>query len=510
VTRPRIVATLAVVLWCVAAVASAATSRDGRRGRPVWDGQRLLERTRFDQRFERLVVKFREGTGVRSREGRLAIDPVLGPKPAGTAWPGLESDLRVVERLVQRHGLSLSPLFPQDETTLDSWRRTVEQRRNRPAVDLNLYVSVALPSGHHPALKELAFSLVVLDSVEIVYPETFTAYPDDPWDPGEWEAPAGITPLLVDQQGYLGAAPDGVGAFAAWDVNGGTGWGVRVLDIDTGVNEDHEDLPVLFSSDGGGWDDAHGTAVLGVIAARHNGLGLKGVAYNAQVGLKHASAFGMAGVIASAAMELEAGDVMLIETAKELNGWDCECNSDQAGSVAQEYYQAQFDAIEMATSMGITVVQVGGNGCVDYDDVSFDGWFDRDVQDSGSIIVGASLSTERAPTCYSAYGSRIDLHAWGENIVCLQFLREDEEPVFDAGPDRLYGPNFGGTSGASAIVAGVVASLQGVAKANAPFVPLTTDEVRDLLRDTGTAQAGELDRPIGPMPDLESAIAAMP
>ena len=507
-TRPRIVATLAVLLWCAAAAGSAAPSRDGRRGRPVWDGEQLLQRTRFDQRFERLVIKFRDGSGVRSREGRLAADPVPGLKSAADAFPSLESDLRTVERLVQRHGLALSPLFPQPEAVLESWRRKVEQRRNRPAVDLNLYVSVALPAGHHPTLKELAFSLVALDSVEIVYPETFTAYPDDPWDPGEWEAPAGITPLLVDQQGYLGAAPDGVGAFAAWDVNGGTGWGVRVLDIDTGVNEDHEDLPVLFSSDGDGWDDAHGTAVLGIIAARHNGLGLKGVAYNAEVGLRHAD--GTAAAILSAAMELEAGDVILLETGKTLAGWDCLCNPTQAGSVAQEYYQAQFDAIEMATSMGITVVQVGGNGCVDYDDVSFDGWFDRDVQDSGSIIVGASLSTERTPICYSAYGSRIDLHAWGENIVCLQFLREDEEPVFDAGPDRLYGPNFGGTSGAGAIVAGVVASLQGVAKANAPFVPLTTDEVRDLLRDTGTAQAGDLDRPIGPMPDLESAIAAMP
>ena len=56
----------------------------------------------------------------------------------------------------------------------------------------------------------------------------------------------------------------------------------------------------------------------------------------------------------------------------------------------------------------------------------------------------------------------------------------------------------------------MVASLQGIAKALLPNVPLTSDEVRDLLRDTGTAQTGGLDRPIGPMPDLEAAIAAMP
>jgi subtilisin family serine protease len=422
----------------------------------------------------------------------------------------VESELRVAEGLVRQYGLSLSPLFPQPEGVLDAWTTKVERRRARPVVDLNLYVSVELPAGHQVAVEDLAWSLARLDSIELVYPETFTVYPDGGWDPGGWEAPAGITPLLVKQQGYLGPAPDGVGAFSAWNLKGGAGTNVRVYDIDAGVNEDHEDLPPLFASDGAGWDPSHGTAVLGIIAARHNGLGLKGVAYNAQIGLKHASGIGMSGVILSAAMELEAGDVILIETAKELNGWDCECNPTQAGSVAQEYYQAAFDVIEMATSMGISVMQVGGNGCVDYDDPSFDGWFDREIQDTGSIIVGASLSTERTPTCYSSHGDRIDLHAWGENIVCLQFLREEEEPVFDAGPDRLYGPNFGGTSGAGAIVAGVVASLQGVAKANAPFLPLPTDEVRDLLRDTGTAQTGDLDRPIGPMPDLQSAIESMP
>jgi hypothetical protein len=507
-TRTRFVSTLAALLCSLAASVSAG-ERDGRRGRPVWDGERLLQRTRFDQRFERLVIKFHDGTGVRSRDGRLVVGSTAR---AGRvrASPRLQEDLHTVERLVRQQGLSLAPLFPQAEAALDGWRAKVESRRARPAVDLNLYVSVALPAGHPVALRELAWALVGLESVEIVYPETFTAYPDEPWDPGEWEAPAGITPLLVDQQGYLGAAPDGVGAFQAWDVAGGTGSNVRVFDIDTGVNEDHEDLPPLFSSEGFDGDPAHGTAVLGIIAARHNGLGLKGVAYNAEVGFKDSSVLGMSGVILAAAMELEAGDVILIETAKVAPGWDCPCNDTQAGSVAQEYYQAQFDVIEMATSIGITVVQVGGNGCVNYDDASFDGWFDRNVQDSGSIIVGASLSTARSPICYSPYGGRIDLHAWAENIVCLEFVRDDEEPVFDGGSNRVYGPNFGGTSGASAIVAGVVASLQGVAKASAPFLPLSTAEVRDLLRDTGTAQTGDLDRPIGPMPDLQAAIAAMP
>jgi hypothetical protein len=218
----------------------------------------------------------------------------------------------------------------------------------------------------------------------------------------------------------------------------------------------------------------------------------------------------MADEIEAATAQLQSGDVLLIEVAKTVAGWECECNETQAGSVAQEYHPAEFDAVQTAVLAGITVVEVGGNGCVDYDDPSLDGWFDRAVQDSGAIIVAAGSSSGRVPVCYSPWGSRIDLHAWAEHVACLEFLRVGEVPIFDGGPNRLYGPNFGGTSSAGAIVAGAVAALQGAVTAASPWaLPLEPYEVRSLLVDTGTAQTGQLEHPIGPMPDLAAALAEL-
>lgn len=483
------------------------------RPRPAWDGQRLLRRIDFDQDFERIVVKFREETGVRVRHGGLGVDGIYGPPRWSPRYRQLKRDLRRVEKIAARHGLRPTPLFPLGERRLELWRERVQRVSGFAGVDLNHYVSFELSDlGRRTPVEKIARTIVSIPSVEVVYPETLTVHGfEASVGPMDIAAP-GITPTFLGMQGYLQPAPKGVDAFFAWSVPGGAGLGIRVNDVDTGVNENHEDLPDLFSSDGQGYDPAHGTATLGVIAARDNGIGLKGIAFAAEVGMELASNLNSAAVIQTAVMEVSPGDVVLTETGKTLNGWDCPCNPTQAGNVAQEVYPAQFDVIRMATQFGVIVVEAGGNGCVDYDDESFDGWFDRNVQDSGAIIVGAGLSTAREPTCYSPYGHRIDLHAWAEDITCLEFVRPTEDPVFDAGPGRLYGPNFGGTSGATAIVAGVVASLQGAYQNQFIVVlpPLSPETIRQLLVATGTPQSDQLDRPIGSMPDLQAAIQALP
>ncbi|MEV7908313.1 S8 family serine peptidase, partial [Streptomyces anulatus] len=71
-------------------------------------------------------------------------------------------------------------------------------------------------------------------------------------------------------------------------------------------------------------------------------------------------------------------------------------------------------------------------------------------------------------------------------------------------PNKTYTPFFSGTSSASAIVAGVVADLQGVAKAASGV--LTPSQVRDTLKLTGTAQPVGDPHHIGPRPDLHAAI----
>src|SRR5438105_6761035 len=68
--------------------------------------------------------------------------------------------------------------------------------------------------------------------------------------------------------------------------------------------------------------------------------------------------------------------------------------------------------------------------------------------------------------------------------------------------------DFGATSGATAMVAGAAALLESIVKERGQS-PLTPAAMRQLLKATGTPQAGDLSRHIGPRPDLRAAIAAL-
>ncbi|HYG83113.1 MAG TPA: RICIN domain-containing protein, partial [Pyrinomonadaceae bacterium] len=90
----------------------------------------------------------------------------------------------------------------------------------------------------------------------------------------------------------------------------------------------------------------------------------------------------------------------------------------------------------------------------------------------------------------------------------------DGTPPFDGAPrpiNRFYTNSFSGTSSASAIVAGAVASLQGARRASGRPA-LTPIELTALLRATGSPQLGGpaavVARPIGVQPNLQAAINA--
>jgi hypothetical protein len=114
----------------------------------------------------------------------------------------------------------------------------------------------------------------------------------------------------------------------------------------------------------------------------------------------------------------------------------------------------------------------------------------------------------------SSYGSRVDLQGWGRNVWTTGKAKSTKPDDLYRNPDDLTNPTYfyrgdwGGTSSASAIVAGAAANLQGIAK-NLFGTPLLSFQIRRLLRDSGSPQVfcREPAEYIGPRPDLAAAVA---
>jgi hypothetical protein len=165
-----------------------------------------------------------------------------------------------------------------------------------------------------------------------------------------------------------------------------------------------------------------------------------------------------------------------------------------------EFLQAEYDAIAAATAKGIIVVEAAGNGASNLDDPAYNSLFNRAVRDSKAILVASSLSTSRSPYCSTNWGSRIDAHGWGENVVTLGYGDR-----FNGGSvNRTYTEQFSGTSSASPMVAGAAVSLQGAARA-ANLADRSPLAMRQLIASTGTPQVPG-SKSIGPLPNLRAAL----
>lgn len=328
------------------------------------------------------------------------------------------------------------------------------------------------------------------------------------------------------KQQYLGPASiGGVGAVAAWHVEGGRGKGIRIVDVEQGWNFQHEDL---WSSAGGliggvvsnqpGYLD-HGTAVLGVLAADANSYGVRGVAYEAvskTISVLTSNApikWNIPAALRRLRTLLRPGDVVLIE--QQLPG-------PMAGAfVPVELSTLERNEILELTRLGIYVVEAAGNGGKkggeNLDALVYNGRFSRSAFDSGAIFVGAGASTGTPPARsrlpFSNYGSRLDVQGWGERVAtCGGASGHYQDLTPGASSERSYTSLFNGTSSAAAIVAGVVACLSGAIRHRTGSA-LAPSAMRDLLVRTGSPQTNHPQRPatehIGPLPDLQAALTSL-
>jgi subtilisin family serine protease len=328
---------------------------------------------------------------------------------------------------------------------------------------------------------------------------------------------------LEPMQGYLEPAPTGLDVRYAWTLAGGRGENVRIIDIEINWNLAHSDLVAATSNpfilvEGNDpqpqFSKDHGAAVLGEIIAAADGKGITGIAHQSQIGLLNpwttGSAFPrIADAIDLAVRRLQPGDIILIED-QSARGPRLDPATGR-GLLPVEFEQDIFEAIKRATDAGLVVIEPAGNGSENLDDEIYQGRFSRS-RDSGAIMVGAGFvpaafsdeGIDRARTDESNYGVRVDVQGWGRGIATCGY----GDIRLGQGANNAYTAKFGGTSGASAMIAGGVALLQSIVKQRG-LAPLTSVQLRRLLATTGTPQAGNLNKLVGPRPDLRAAIAGL-
>ncbi|UEM04100.1 S8 family serine peptidase [Skermanella rosea] len=390
-------------------------------------------------------------------------------------------------------------------------------------------------------LEEIAERLAACPEIAAAYvkppaaPATLLGTPDvGRVDPGlKGKVPLGPMPSGISDftgsQSYLEPAPGGVDAFHAWSLAGGRGEKVRIIDVEGGWQFTHEALRAGSVGLQGGtsidpsWRD-HGTAVLALLGGSH---GVMGVAPGCQFGgvsiFRENGRVGSAEAIYDAAATLEPGDIILVEIHRPGPRYQLSVMPYQEGYIATEWWDDDFAAIRKVVDDGIVVVAVAGNGGENLDDPLYDSglpgfphqWrnpFRRGTRDSGAILVGAgapprgSHGPDRSRLDFSNYGSAVDAQGWGREVVTAGY----GDLHGGADEDRWYTRSFSGTSSAAAMVAGVLACIQGIRRA-AGLAPLNPGQARDLLRASGTPQVGTPGQPvarrIGSRPDLKALIA---
>jgi hypothetical protein len=440
-------------------------------------------------------------------------------------------------------GATMQPLFgarPSRRVAADPVGPDAEtDAAGRP--DLSVYYKVDAPDER---LDDLAGQLRQLETVSAAYVKPPATLPrlTNLMQPPLAEEPPAVTPDFTTRQGYLDPAPGGVDARYAWTVPGGGGAGVRIVDVEGAWRFTHEDL----SQNQGGvvsgtpssdlaWRN-HGTAVAGVFSGDRNEFGVTGIAPDSNV--RAVSIFGNPGssaAIRQAADLLGAGDILLLELhrAGPRFNFDNPPATDRRpgppGFIPVEWWPDDFDAIRYAVSKGVIVVEAGGNGWENLDDALYNtpapgfpaDWtnpFNRQNRDSGAILVGAGApppgthGRDNGPNCsrceFSNWGGSLDVQGWGYEVTTTGYGYLQG----GSNEDAWYTDVFNGTSSASPVIVGVLASIQGALRAAGKPL-LTPQTARDLLRGTGTPQQDEPSRPatqrIGARPNLRQILGQL-
>ncbi|MFT4532336.1 MAG: serine protease [Candidatus Saccharimonadales bacterium] len=431
-----------------------------------------------------LDIKFVPNSGVLDENGNIS---------------GNEDELLELSAILGRNNIKSSEkLFIQKTGQKVSDQEKARVSTGNPLPNIDNYATIKLKNNVN--MNSVIRELEDLDFIASAFPKMLpTALPT-------------VSPDYDYLQTHL-RADIGTNADFVHQIDGGLGENVRIVDLEYSWNIDHEDLGSIDASDQsfvGDYvnpfnDDYHGTAVASLLVGDHNDIGVNGIAPDADLKLVNTYSddygFDLARSIYSALDIMSAGDIMLIEH---------QANGPLPGLydyVPVEYIPSVYDAISYATSLGIIVIEPAGNGDQNLDDTSlFGNTFQKSINDSGAIMVGASdgCNIQNPGTRHhqSNYGSRIDLYAEGQCVAAAGYGYLHSS----SGEDAYYTNSFGGTSAASAIVAGNAALLSSAAQETGNL--MTPSEILAAFTSTGSLQDPASAGNIGKKPQTRGAIFA--
>jgi len=316
---------------------------------------------------------------------------------------------------------------------------------------------------------ELARRLDGLPGVDFAMPDLILplspfSLPNDPFLAAEWH---------LENTGDNGRVFDAdIDATQAWTY--GTGVGQIISIIDTGVQLDHPDLHVISGHDYIGRDEdsspdyaepsggPHGTGTAGIAAAvGNNAYGVAGVAFDAEVYAVRliGGATSTEDVYEAFVESVDAGASVLS------NSWGYQgCGEIPASNVFSRMFR--YAENNGRGGLGSVVVFAAGNdGC----DIVANGMLAMETP-----IVVAAVESSDVRASYSNYGDSVDIAA----PTALLTTDWTSGGYGSYSGDDAFADGFSGTSGATPVVAGVVALMF---EANPR---ITAEQVREVLCET--------------------------
>ena len=256
----------------------------------------------------------------------------------------------------------------------------------------------------------------------------------------------------LSNTGQFEGADQDINVEAAWGTTLGSG--VNVAVVDEAMRTTHPDLRDnivtarnhnFFSpphADDEEEELFHATAVAGLIGARDNELGVRGVAPRASL-----HSINLLGGFTSDFQEGQAMALHLRETHISNNSW-----GPLDAGVPQPTHSAWFSAIERgvrtgAEGKGISYVWAAGNGGPRGDDANLD-----EYANHYGVTAVCAVNIDDTRSVWSETGANLWVCAPSDND-------SDQRGLMTTAPSG-YEPDFGGTSGAAPVVSGVIALMR--------------------------------------------------